>query len=451
MDKIARVRSALAGIDLADDPPTLRRKSRDFFWYSPILSSRLARSQAELIATPRDIGEVARILSACAQAGVPVTARGGGTGNYGQATPLQGGVVLEMTRVAGIEWLRDGVVRVLPGTNIFVLDEWLRERGAELRLYPSTKRSATIGGLICGGAGGIGSVSWGMLWDAGNIVALDILTMEPEPRRLHLRGEACGVVSRCFGTTGIVVAVELPVQPALRWRDVLVGFDGLRRAALFGRDFTAAQGIDKKLCSVSEAALTGYFPPFRGLVGDGVDVALLMVAPNAMQATRDLAHAHGGTILGDEDAAANEAAPDRTPLYEFSYNHTTLQVLKRDRDVTYVQTGFPAGRIVECLEQSARRFGAELLTHLEFIRSGGVATCTGAQVIRYSTAERLLEIMTELEAIGIQVFDPHVVSIEAMGRHRADCTPQLRFKREVDPYGLLNPGKLESFEPAGRA
>ena len=441
---------ALDGIALATDLPTRRRKSRDFFWYSPILSERLASACADLIATPADLGEVRRILSACATLGVPVTARGAGTGNYGQATPLAGGLVLDMTRIAGVEWLRDGVVRVRAGTNILDLADWLRERGAELRMYPSTKRTATIGGLVCGGAGGVGSVTWGMLWEPGNIVTIDVLTMEPEPRIVTLRGGRCRLVARCFGTTGIVTAIELPVQPLVAWRDVLVAFDELPAALLFGQCFTAQQGIEKALCSVSEAAIVRAFEPIRDRVAGGGDVALLMVAPHSMDATADEVRRQGGRIVSDESALDNERMPGRTPLYEFSYNHTTLQVLKQDRGVTYLQTGFPPDDLVGKLDACRALFGAELLTHLEFVRIGGVATCTGAQIVRYTTPDRLHEIMRTLERIGIAVFNPHVVSLEAMSGGRADFSEQLDFKHAVDGDGLLNPGKLETFRPRQR-
>ncbi len=436
---------ALDGIALALDPPTRRRKSRDFFWYSPILRERLDAACADLIATPADADEVRRILSACAALGVPVTARGAGTGNYGQATPLAGGLVLDMTRVTGVEWLRDGVVRVRAGTNILALADQLRGEGAELRLYPSTKRTATIGGLVCGGAGGVGSASWGMLWEAGNIVAIDLLTMEPEPRPVTLRGERCRLASRCFGTTGIVIALELPVQPLVAWRDVVAAFGTLAAAARFGRDFTAAQGIGKALCSVSEAAIVPYLEPLQGRVAAGDAVALLMVAPHSMDATADLVRRHGGRIASDEDALDNERDPERIPLYEMSYNHTTLHVLKQNRGVTYLQTLFPPDGAEAALAACAAEFGPELLTHLEFMRSEGVASCTGAQIVRYTTPARLAEIMRRLEAMGIVVFNPHEVSLEAMSGHRGDFSEQIAFKHAVDGAGLLNPGKLEGF------
>ena len=49
------------------------------------------------------------------------------------------------------------------------------------------------------------------------------------------------------------------------------------------------------------------------------------------------------------------------------------------------------------------------------------------------------------EARGIMIADPHVFTLEDGTRHKRGDADQLAFKRRVDPYGLLNPGKMRSF------
>ena len=149
----------LGDIPASHDPATVRRKSRDFYWYSPVLKPLLDPMCAEMILNPRNPADLMRIAAAAARHNVPLTSRGGGTGNYGQAVPLQGGAVVEMTALDKVLWIRNGAVRVQPGMKMLDLDIALRAEGWELRMHPSTKRTATIGGFICGGSGGIGSVT----------------------------------------------------------------------------------------------------------------------------------------------------------------------------------------------------------------------------------------------------------------------------------------------------
>src|SRR5689334_24931227 len=96
---IAALKKELEGVKLEDNPAIVKQKSRDFFWYSPVLKRQLDHVTADLVISPRDEVEVIRVLKACYRHGVPVTPRGSGTGNYGQAMPLAGGVVLSLAEM----------------------------------------------------------------------------------------------------------------------------------------------------------------------------------------------------------------------------------------------------------------------------------------------------------------------------------------------------------------
>src|ERR1700693_4818727 len=96
---IARLKAALAGIRIEDNPAIVKQKSRDFFWYSPVLKRQLDHVTADIVVSPKDEAEVIAVLKACYAEGVPVTPRGSGTGNYGQAMPLAGGVILSLAEL----------------------------------------------------------------------------------------------------------------------------------------------------------------------------------------------------------------------------------------------------------------------------------------------------------------------------------------------------------------
>lgn len=198
---IDAARKALSHLDIEKSDAAIRAKSRDFFWYSPVLKDRLDGVQADFVVSPRSEAEVIEVLKACYAHDVPVTTRGAGTGNYGQAMPLAGGCVMHLQHMNAVKEVHPGRVIVEPGCLLKNLDAACKEQsGQEIRMFSSTWATATIGGFIAGGSGGVGSVHWGNLRDLGNIIRLRVVTMEAEPRILEFRGEELarrdGAVSR---------------------------------------------------------------------------------------------------------------------------------------------------------------------------------------------------------------------------------------------------------------
>jgi FAD/FMN-containing dehydrogenase len=113
--------------------------------------------------------------------------------------------------------------------------------------------------------------------------------------------------------------------------------------------------------------------------------------------------------------------------------------------VTYLQCLYPHDRLLQKVEEMRAMFPGEVLQHLEFIRFNGQLTCSGLPVVRYTDAERLNEIIRLHEAHEVFIANPHVYTVEDGSRYKRVDVDQLGFKHEVDPYGLLNPGKMRSF------
>src|SRR5690606_35881296 len=89
-------RAALGDIPVEDHPRIVQQKSRDHYWYSPILKAQLDGVTADIVVSPRTQDEVVTVLREAFRHQVPITPRGAGTGNYGQAMPLAGGAILSL-------------------------------------------------------------------------------------------------------------------------------------------------------------------------------------------------------------------------------------------------------------------------------------------------------------------------------------------------------------------
>jgi FAD/FMN-containing dehydrogenase len=175
-------------------------------------------------------------------------------------------------------------------------------------------------------------------------------------------------------------------------------------------------------------------------------VALMTVAPHAIDALLAFTgRFRGAEILFRQDKLAAEDLKGLPPVFELSWNHTTLRALRADPAITYLQTLYPFPSQLDLVERIHARFGAEVTAHLEFVRFDGKITCFGLPLVRFTTEERLDEIVSIHEEMGAPVFNPHRYTLEEGGMKQTDSV-QLAFKREADPQGLLNPGKMIAWE-----
>jgi hypothetical protein len=78
-------------------------------------------------------------------------------------------------------------------------------------------------------------------------------------------------------------------------------------------------------------------------------------------------------------------------------------------------------------------------------RQGGKIGMGGLSLVKYTTEARLDEIVALHEANDAMIFNPHRYTLEEGGRQSTDAR-QLEFKRQADPKGLLNPGKMIAWD-----
>jgi len=431
----------LGDMETIRDRAQVAKLSQDYNHFSPILPSLLQDKIGDVVVRPTSEAEVLKVAKLCVKHRVFLTVRGAGTGNYGQCVPLEGGVILDLSKMNQIRRIEPGVAWVEPGVKLVAIDKQAREMGWELRMVPSTYRMATIGGFIGGGSGGIGSITYGQLRDRGNLHAVRIVTLEDEPQIVELRGDEVQNVNHAYGTNGIITELEIPLAPAYPWAELIVTFDDFMTAAKFGQALGQSDGIIKKLVCICAWPIPSYFAPFRDMIPQGKHAALLMVAEPSFESFQELVKEFGGEICYHKSA---QEATKGTAIAEFTWNHTTLHARSSDSSLTYLQTGFPADPELKLIEHFYHHFGDEVIPHLEFVRSGGNLRPSGLQIVRFTDEARLNEIIRYHEERGAIIFNPHTYILEDGGMKAIDVQ-QLRFKQKYDPHGLLNPGKMRAW------
>ena len=170
-----------------------------------------------------------------------------------------------------------------------------------------------------------------------------------------------------------------------------------------------------------------------------------MVAPQALSPFLALARREKAEILFRADTASPEEKKGLPPVYELAWNHTTLRALRVDPTITYLQTQHRFPDHLQTIETMTKLLGDEVPGHLEFIRFDGKVTAAGLPMVRYTTDERLEELVRIHEDNGVPIFNPHRYTLEEGGMKKTDAV-QLAFKKEADPKGLLNPGKMIAWE-----
>ena len=205
--------------DTETDPAARAESSRD--WWPLSLHWALAGQVGALagaVCRPADADQVAAVLRTCNERAVPVTAAGGRSGVCGASVPRFGGVVMDLTAMAGIVDVDDGslTVTVLPGTFGPDLEAELQRSGLTLGHWPQSMDISTVGGwLACRGAGQY-STRYGKIEDM--VVGLDVVLADGRAVTTGgaPRAAAGPDLTQLFvgseGTLGIITSARLRVH-----------------------------------------------------------------------------------------------------------------------------------------------------------------------------------------------------------------------------------------------
>ena len=172
-----------------------------------------------------------------------------------------------------------------------------------------------------------------------------------------------------------------------------------------------------------------------------------MIAPQSLDAFEAFTRLHkdAAILFNSARAARRGAQGPAADLRTRLEPHDAARAARRSGD--HLSAGALSGATAAstCIKRIHERFAGEVIGHLELIRFNGRLGFVGLPMVRFSTEERLQAIMDEHEAMGATIFNPHRYTLEEGGMKQTDAT-QLAFKRETDPDGLLNPGKMIAWE-----
>ena len=419
------------------------------------------RQRPLVVALPETQAQVAAVLKTCHALGVPVVARGAGTGLSGGAMPNAVGVTLSMAKFNKILKL-DPVSRTAL-VQCGVRNLAISEAAAPLGLYyapdPSSQIACTIGGNVAENSGGVHCLKYGLTLH--NIVKLKGFTMDGEPVEFGadaLDAPGYDLMSVVIGSEGMLavvleVTVKLIPKPILA-RCIMASFDDIRKAG----DAVAAVIA----AGIIPAGLEMMDKPMTAAVEDYVHAGYDLTAE--------------AILLCESDGTPEEVEEEigRMSTVLLANGATKIAVSQNEQERLKFWSGrknaFPAsGRISPdymCMDSTIpRKRVADILLAIAEMEKKYQLRCANVfhagdgnlhPLILFDAndADQLhrcelfgAEILETSVAMGGTVTGEHGVGVEKLNSmcvqfSAAENEQMFGVKRAFDPQGLLNPGKV---------
>ena len=187
------------------------------------------------VVLPNNIAQIKKVLEICRKNNTPIVTRGAGTGLSGGATPLEGSVVLglsKLTQIISIDEQKKIAV-LEPGVRNLAISEAAEEFNLYYAPDPSSQIACTIGGNVAENSGGVHCLKYGLT--VQNVEAIKMLTIDGEELLLTRQDEGIGLLALMNGSEGLLgviteITVKLTPKPELA-RLVMAGFSSVRDCA----------------------------------------------------------------------------------------------------------------------------------------------------------------------------------------------------------------------------
>lgn len=418
------------------------------------------RQRPLAVALPETEAQVAAVLKACHALGVPVVARGAGTGLSGGAMPHEVGLTLALAKFNKILQLDPlaRTARVQCGVRNLAISEAAAPLGLYYAPDPSSQIACTIGGNIAENSGGVHCLKYGLTLH--NVLRVRGFTVEGEAVEFGsdaLDAPGLDLLALVVGSEGMLavvteVTVKLVPKPKLA-RCLMASFDDVRKAGDAVAAIIAA--------GIIPAGLEMMDKPMTAAVEDFVHAGYDLSAEAILLCESD----------GTPEEVAEEIAKMEAVLV--ASGATRCQVSEDEAQRLKFWSGrknaFPAsGRISPdymCMDSTIpRKHLATILLDIQQMEKKYGLRCANVFHAGDGNLHPLIlfdandpdqlhrceqfgaEILERSVALGGTVTGEHGVGVEKLNSmcvqfSAEELEQMLALKRAFDPAGTLNPGK----------
>ena len=451
--------------DVRPVPQLLTRLPADIVVTDPDITATYARDQSRFTAheqpvavlMPRSTDEVSRCLTAAHAAGVPVVARGAGSGLVGGANASAGSVVLSLHRMDRIVEVNaaDRLAVVQPGVITADLRAAARDAGLFYPPDPGSVAFSTVGGNVATNAGGMCCVKYGVTGDF--VMGMEVVLADGRVMRTGRRtvkGVAGYDLTHLFvgseGTLGVITEVTLRLVPEpLPAHTVVASFTSLADAGAVVSEVVRA-GLTPSLLEILDRTTVRAVDQMSGM-GLGADVAALLLLQsddaNADELLTQVERLCGE--CGAVDVARSSDADEAAMLMEA--RRLALPALERLGDWLLDDVAVPRSRIVDFIVAVEEIATAAGLTIGVFGHAGD-GNLHPTVIFDDADPDSRAAALTAFEAMTRRALElgGTITGEHGVGRLKqrwlsaeldaAAVEVHLAVKRALDPTGVLNPG-----------
>jgi len=202
--------------------PTERKLySHDIAAIPSLVKPLIGNTTPDAVVQPETEEELVELVRWATENRVPLTPRGKASSGYGGVLPVKQGVVVDFYRMNKVMAIdpEAQTATVQAGVVWEKLDRELEKHGLTLRLYPTSYPASTVGGWLAQGGAGIGSYEAG--WFRDNVVSARVVL--PDGTVKEFSGEELDVIADAEGITGLISAVTVRVMPKEELEVVAIG------------------------------------------------------------------------------------------------------------------------------------------------------------------------------------------------------------------------------------
>ncbi|HWT55110.1 MAG TPA: FAD-linked oxidase C-terminal domain-containing protein [Rhodocyclaceae bacterium] len=412
------------------------------------------------VVLPANEAEVQAVVRACHQLGVPVVARGAGTGLSGGAMPHPHGVVLSLAKMKSILSI-DPAARmavVQPGVRNLAISEAAAEYGLYYAPDPSSQIACSIGGNVAENSGGVHCLKYGLT--VNNVLRLRVVNIDGEIMEIGSGGlDAAGydllaLMIGSEGLLGIVTEVTVRLLPRPQKAQViLASFDDVEKAGNAVASIIAA-GIVPAGLEMMDKPTTAAVEPFVNAGYDLEAEAILLCESDGTEEEVAADIAAMTAVLEQAGAKQIRVSQDEAERLKFwAGRKAAFPAVGRISPDYYCMDGtIPRKRLGEMLKAIAameRKYGLRCC-NVFHAGDGNLhplilfdANVPGEFERTEAFGTEILELSVKL---GGSITGEHGVGVEKIdamcSQFDADSLAAFhRVKAAFDPDGLLNPGK----------